>query len=112
MQRRLSTFTAEQQDYSDANAPALIDSINVYYSSMDNSKFQYCDEKTLTVGGSDDVEGVRGATSTSGSAIYISNFFKQGMCSADCHTFQAHPQLSEQSYFRIKRFEVWGFSEF
>jgi hypothetical protein len=47
----------------------------------------------------------------SGSAIYISDYFKTGMCYGNCETFEDHPSLSSLQHFSIKRFELWGFKD-
>lgn len=81
---------------------ALIDKINVYYPSLNNSMYQYCNDNSFTIGGS--------TSKGNGSAIHISNYLRQGMCFANSETFEQHPQLSKRSHYKIKRFEVWGFS--
>jgi len=65
-----------------------IENISIYYPTLENSMFQYCDAKSLTIGGS---TGQDPENDTGGSAIYIANHFKTGMCSANCETFGKHP---------------------
>ena len=86
-QRKQSVFENNQQ--------TKIDNIEVFFNSNANLKYQHSDEKSLTVGGSDHNSGAS-------SAIYVSNFFKTGMCYPNCQTFEKHPRLASQEYFKIK----------
>ena len=82
---------------------AQIEKIEVYFPSLVNSMYQHCNDTAITVGGS--------AGKGNGSAIHISNYFKDGMCFANCETYESHPQLSSKSHFKVKRFEVWALSD-
>lgn len=71
---------------------------------MMNSKFQHSDRDSLTIGGGNADYG-----KDNGSAIYITNYFNQGSCSANCETYGKHELLSNIKDFKIKRLEIWGF---
>ena len=104
------------------NMKTEIENINVYYSTNENTQFQHCDEKSITIGSSLNGDA----------AIHIGKYFKTGESSIECQTFDMKSQLVERSRseidgsfiddqqkmraglsrlkdFTIKRFEVWGF---
>ena len=85
----------------------------MYFATIDNSMYQYCDHETIIVGGTSATLKLKNKAeaNTSGSAIYISNNFKTGRCTSNSETFGEHPLLSSKPDFKIKRFEVWGFAD-
>ena len=75
----------------------LTTSVQVFDPKYTDDHYMHSDERSITLGGGE----------SSGSSIYIQNFFKDGY-TGESETYN-NPQLTANKDFKVIKFEVWGF---
>ena len=79
------------------NNEKVTDHIDIFWPTYMDTRFQHSDHSTITVGSS----------SNGSSSLHISNYFENG--TSNVSETYSNPPLSRNKFFKIKRFECWGF---